>query len=85
MLGPIFATPSKARLGAPLGLEPLAAVAPVAAGRVLAIGGIDAERAAAVRAAGACGVAVIRAILDAADPGTAAAALVRAVATGTRP
>lgn len=77
VLGPIYATPSKARWGAPLGLEPLAA----AAGHVVAIGGIDADRAAAVRAAGACGVAVIAAIFDAADPGAAAAALVRAVAT----
>ena len=85
VLGPIYPTPSKARWGAPLGLEPLAAAAPVAAGRVLAIGGIDAERATLVRAAGACGVAVIGAIFDAADPGTAAAALVAAVATGKYP
>lgn len=77
MLGPIFATPSKARYGAPLGIETLATTATIP---VVAIGGITPERAALVRGAGACGVAVVRAILDAADPGAAAAALIAALA-----
>jgi len=77
VLGPLFATPSKAQYGAPLGVEVLANVATLP---VVAIGGITTERAAAVRRAGAAGVAVVRAILDAADPGAAAAALVAAVA-----
>jgi thiamine-phosphate pyrophosphorylase len=76
VLGPIFATPSKTRYGAPLGIETLATTAKIP---VVAIGGITAERAALVRAAGACGVAVVRAILDAADPGAAAAALIAAL------
>jgi thiamine-phosphate pyrophosphorylase len=80
--GPIFATPSKAQYGAPLGIDVLAAVATLP---VVAIGGITAESAAAVRHAGAAGVAVVRAILDAADPGAAAAALVEAVACQPSP
>lgn len=46
---------------------------------VIAIGGISAENTGGVLAAGASGVAVISAILAAADPGTAAAALVEAI------
>ena len=42
----------------------------------IAVGGIDAESAAVVRAAGASGVAVIRSVLGAADPEAAAAQLV---------
>jgi thiamine-phosphate pyrophosphorylase len=73
ILGPIFATPSKARYGAPLGLEVLATTATIP---VVAIGGITSERAALVRRAGAHGVAVVRAILDAPDPAAAALALI---------
>jgi thiamine-phosphate pyrophosphorylase len=76
ILGPIWPTASKP--GHPgAGLSILAGVdgAPV-----FAIGGVDsAERARACRAAGAHGVAVIRAILAADDPGAAAAALVAAL------
>ena len=49
----------------------------VACGRPsIAIGGIDAESAASLRAAGAAGIAVIRAVLGADDPAAAAAQLV---------
>ncbi len=82
VLGPIFATPSKAQYGAPLGVDVLAAVGTLP---VVAIGGITAECAGAVRRAGAAGVAVVRAILDAADPGAAAAALVEAAAGPASP
>jgi thiamine-phosphate pyrophosphorylase len=82
VFGPIWATPQKARYGAPLGLGALAAAAAVigpSRARLVAIGGIDGpERAAQARAAGAHAVAVIRAVLTAADPGAAAAALVTA-------
>lgn len=74
--GPIFATPSKAAYGTPLGLDALRrarAAAPTLP--LFAIGGLDADRAAAARAHGADGVAVIRAVLAAADPAAAAAAL----------
>ncbi|HEY2389377.1 MAG TPA: thiamine phosphate synthase [Candidatus Binatia bacterium] len=79
VLGPIFATPSKAGYGAPLGLTAVAAAAAASPVAIVAIGGITPECAAAVRAAGAAGVAVVRALLDVADPGAAAAALVAAL------
>jgi len=73
VLGPIFATPSKEPFGAPLGVAAL----PVGRGTtpVIAIGGINAENVGVTRRAGAHGVAVIRAILDAADPAAATRAL----------
>jgi thiamine-phosphate pyrophosphorylase len=73
VLGPICPTPSKEAFGPPLGIAALTALR--RSSRVLAIGGIDATNAAATRAAGAHGVAVIRAVLDAPDP----AAVVRAL------
>lgn len=77
-LGPIFATPSKAAYGPPLGLEALTAAraALPASTRLVAVGGIDSPaRAAAARAAGADTVAVIRAVWTAADRAAAARAL----------
>jgi len=76
VLGPIFETPSKRAYGAPLGTAALAAAHAAARLPLFGIGGIDAERAAAVRA-NADGIAVIRAVLAAADPARAAAALLR--------
>ena len=84
-LGPIWATPSKAGLGEPLGVEALAAQrGGLAPGAVLvAVGGIDGPaRAEAAAAAGADAVAVIRALWLAADPAAAARALVAAVERG---
>jgi thiamine-phosphate pyrophosphorylase len=85
LCGPVWPTPSKAGLGEPLGESALAdAARAVAAARpatcLFAIGGVDQPgRAQAARAAGAHGVAAIRAWLTAADPAAAAAALPRAV------
>jgi len=76
--GPVFATPSKASFGDPQGTARLADAVRAAAAPVLAIGGIDRETAAEVRATGAHGMAVIRAILAAADPAEATRALVAA-------
>ena len=75
--GPVFATTSKPGLPPPLGLAAVAA----AAGSLplVAIGGIAADSAAAVRAAGAHGVAVIGAIWKAPDPVAAARAIIEAV------
>jgi len=77
VFGPIFATPSKATYGAPQGLDALARARRAAALPLFAIGGVDADTAAAVRGAGADGIAVIRAVLAAPDPAAAARALRR--------
>lgn len=81
-LGPIWATPSKAGLGQPLGPAALTATraaldaAGRASTRLVAVGGIDGPaRADLARAAGADAVAVIRAVWTAAEPGAAARAL----------
>jgi len=66
-LGPIFETPAKRAYGHPLGLEVLRAACATGA-RVVAIGGIDAARAQKCLAAGASGVAAIRAVLAASAP-----------------
>lgn len=80
--GPVFATPSKERFGAPQGTARLAEAVAAARVPVVGIGGIDVEQVAAVRGTGAVGVAVIRAILAAADPGAATRALLGALAGG---
>lgn len=69
VFGPVFATPSKAGMGSPQGLARLA-LAVEAAGSVplFAVGGVTVETAGACREAGAWGVAVIRALLEAGDP-----------------
>ena len=79
VFGPIFDTPSKRPFGPPLGLEALAQAAGAVAVPVLAIGGVTAERADAARRHGAHGIAVIAAVLEAADPTAAARALRRAL------
>ena len=67
--GPVFGTSSKASPWSPRGCEALAeAVRSAAPLPVIAIGGIDAERAAEAARAGAAGVAVISAVAAAADP-----------------
>ena len=73
-LAPIYDPLSKAASRDPLGTAAIR-VAADAGIPVLAQGGITAERVAAVCAAGAAGIAVTGAVLAAADPKTAAAAL----------
>jgi thiamine-phosphate pyrophosphorylase len=80
VFGPLYDTPAKRAYGLPLGLVALSEARARVSLPLLGIGGIDAARAGAVCHAGADGVAVIRAILGAGDPCTAAAALLRAVA-----
>jgi thiamine-phosphate pyrophosphorylase len=63
--GPIWATPSKPDADPPIGLEGLAAICRVVSIPVVAIGGVDASNAADCLAAGAAGVAVVRAASDA--------------------
>jgi thiamine-phosphate pyrophosphorylase len=75
VFGPVFDTPEKRRFGPPVGLDALAAVVRRVSVPVLGIGGIDAQRAGPVRAAGARGVAVVSSILEAPDPARQARAL----------
>jgi thiamine-phosphate pyrophosphorylase len=63
-VGPIWGTPSKTDATPPLGLDELARICAAVTAPVVAIGGIDASNAAACIAAGAAGVAVIRAATD---------------------
>lgn len=63
--GPVWATPTKPDAEPPLGLDGLAAICEAVSIPVVAIGGIDASSAADCLAAGAAGVAVVRAAADA--------------------
>jgi len=77
IVSPIFETPGK---GPARGTALLAAARACAGGvRIYALGGIDASRVAPCIAAGADGVAVVRALWNAADPARAAFELVAAV------
>jgi thiamine-phosphate pyrophosphorylase len=64
--GPVWPTPTKPDADPPIGLDGLAAICRAVAIPVVAIGGIDAGNAADCVAAGATGVAVVRASSDAA-------------------
>jgi thiamine-phosphate pyrophosphorylase len=73
VFGPVYDTPSKRAYGPAQGLDRLHAVARAVGVPVIAIGGITPERVGDVRAAGAAGVAVISAILEADSPRDATA------------
>ena len=74
LVSPIFETPGK---GSPRGVSALTAARTLAGGTVAihALGGVSPASAVACAEAGADGVAVIRALLDAADPAAVARAL----------
>ncbi|MEK6275298.1 MAG: thiamine phosphate synthase [Actinomycetota bacterium] len=63
--GPVWATVSKLDADPPVGLDGLAAICRAVSIPVVAIGGIDASNAADCLAAGAAGVAVVRAAANA--------------------
>lgn len=71
-VGAIYATPTKADAGAPLGPEGLRAVTDRVHLPVVAIGGMKAHNTALMRQNGARGVAVVSGIMTAADPALAA-------------
>jgi thiamine-phosphate pyrophosphorylase len=68
----VFSTPTKPDRREPLGIPGVTALAECTPLPLVAIGGINRENAAGVMAAGASGVAVVSAIMGAADPGEAA-------------
>jgi thiamine-phosphate pyrophosphorylase len=73
-VGPIFPQLTKPDAAMALGLEGLAEIRRLTGKPIVAIGGVTAANARAVRAAGADGIAVVSAIMGAQDPTTAAAA-----------
>ncbi|MCC5901210.1 MAG: thiamine phosphate synthase [Halomonas sp.] len=73
-LGPVFATATKQDHAQPIGFEGLAQLASACQLPCVAIGGLKAEHAARVKAAGADGSAVISAICGQPDPRLAAQA-----------
>jgi thiamine-phosphate pyrophosphorylase len=81
VFGPVFTTPSKLAYGPPQGLQQLAAVVHQVPIPVLAIGGIEQTNLPQVIETGAYGVAMIRAVLTAADPCQAARRLHMALTT----
>lgn len=79
ILGPIYETPSKQAFGPPLGIQTLEKACRAVRIPIIGIGGVTAARAREMRQAGAFGVAVITAILSAADVESATSELLEAV------
>ena len=78
-VGPVYETQTKADAGPEIGVQLLAKRVQISGLPVIGIGGITAEKTAPVIEAGACGVAVISAILKAGDARIAASRLRAAV------
>ena len=78
-IGPVYATASKDDAGSAIGINELERLLVLCARPAVGIGGVDASNAAAVIAAGARGVAVIRALFSASDPEAAARSLRSAI------
>jgi thiamine-phosphate pyrophosphorylase len=78
-LSPLFLTASKPGYGPALGLDELSDVAARLAIPVIALGGIDRSNAAACLEAGASGVAVMGAVMGAADPEGTVTALIESL------
>jgi len=79
LFGPVYFTASKAVYGRPQGLGPLKEVVEKISLPVYAIGGIKRENIAEVKATGIRGVALISAVLSAADPRGAAQEILKAL------
>lgn len=69
-VGPVFATPSKARFGPPRGLSAVSLAKQTwgTGASMIGVGGINLENARGVQAAGADGIAVIGSVWDSPDP-----------------
>jgi thiamine-phosphate pyrophosphorylase len=83
-VGPVYATATKANAPDPIGPEGVSAVRAVTDLPLVGIGGITAERAPDVIAAGAQGVAVVSAIAGAEDPAAATRRVAERVAAAQR-
>jgi thiamine-phosphate pyrophosphorylase len=77
--GPAFETASKPGYGPEIGRKGLAEIARAARVPILAIGGLNAVRAAEVLAAGPIGIAVMGGVMRAAEPGQEVRALITTV------
>ena len=82
--GPAFETASKPGYGPEIGRKGLAEIARAATVPVLAIGGLNATRAAEVLAAGPVGIAVMGSIMRSVEPGREVKALL-AIVAGAHP
>lgn len=80
-IGPVYATASKPDAGDAIGVDEFARLALACGLPAVAIGGITPEHVPALIAAGASGVAVIRAVFGAVDPERSARALRDAIGT----
>ena len=78
-LSPIYPTSSKPGYGPALGLDVLRHVADSIPTPVVALGGVDAENAAACLEAGAAAVAVMGGVMGAVDPEAAVASLIERI------
>ena len=78
-IGPLFATDSKDDAGKAIGIDGFRKLSELSGLPAVAVGGLSAERAAQVMAAGAAGVAVVNAIFKADDPESAARAIAAAI------
>jgi thiamine-phosphate pyrophosphorylase len=78
-IGPLFTTDSKGDAGKAIGIEGFRKLAGLAGRPAIAVGGVSAELAAQVMAAGGAGVAVINAIFSADDPESAARSIAAAI------
>jgi thiamine-phosphate pyrophosphorylase len=81
VFGPVWSTPSKRALGEPQGLEALRRAVDAAPLPLLALGGVGGtvESVQQCRAAGAHGIACVRAVLAATDPAAALARILEAL------
>jgi thiamine-phosphate pyrophosphorylase len=81
--GPLFETPSKREFGPPVGLGPLHEASLLGL-PLVALGGVDASNASAAVAAGAYGLAAIRAWLEAPEPAAVVRQFLEATNMGAR-
>ena len=81
--GPVYATPSKAAYGPPVGVEALSSACRESPIPVFALGGVGPEQVKETIRAGAFGIALISGVVAAADPRSAADELMRRIGEET--